>query len=112
MLLYVGPDAAVADHSYSQCIIHVSGEMYPVVFRGEPRQNPDSTFYPGDAFYYLFRWEERSDPLPETEHTCGLRADFFQQSKILHIARAYLKHVSNLGNFLDIVRIHHFGNDA
>ncbi len=50
-----------ADHSPTSCILHVRGETHPVTYLGEPRQNPDDTYYPGDAFYYIFRWEDRSD---------------------------------------------------
>ena len=60
---------AWADHSSTSCILHVRGETHPVTYLGEPRQNPDDTYYPGDAFYYIFRWEDRSDPGDCIVHT-------------------------------------------
>ena len=36
------------------CLINVNLNLYPVHYHGHKRQNPDNTFYPGDAFHYLF----------------------------------------------------------
>ncbi len=72
-------DAVVwADHSATDCIFHVSGSTYPVTYLGEPRQNPDNTYYPGDAFYYVFRWSERSDD----PAGCSVRAPLLETSRL------------------------------
>ena len=65
LLLWV-ISAAYAEHDPTTCIISVYGERHPVTYLNETRQNPDGTFYPGDAFYYLFRWQDRS---PDEECT-------------------------------------------
>ena len=36
------------------CIINANFNLYPVHYDGHKRQNPDNTFYPGDAFHYIF----------------------------------------------------------
>ena len=35
------------------CHVRIQGEMLPVQYMEEPRNNPDGTHYPGDSFYYL-----------------------------------------------------------
>ena len=73
------PDAAVwADHSATSCIFRVGGETRPVTYLGEPRQNPDNTYYPGDAFYYVFRWSEQSDD----PAGCSVRAPLLETSRL------------------------------
>ncbi len=73
-------DTAVwADHSPTSCILHVRGESHPVTYRGEPRQNPDGTYYPGDAFYYIFRWEDRSDEPGD----CIVHAPLLESGRLL-----------------------------
>ena len=42
--------------------ITVTGRTWPVTYMGEPRANPDGTYYPLDAMYYMFEWQDRSDP--------------------------------------------------
>ncbi|MDE0526736.1 MAG: hypothetical protein OXI27_09125 [Thaumarchaeota archaeon] len=72
-------DAAVwADHSATSCIFRVSGSTHPVTYLGEPRQNPDDTYYPGDAFYYVFRWSEQSDD----PAGCSVRAPLLETSRL------------------------------
>ena len=72
-------DAAVwADHSATGCILRVSGETRPVTYLGEPRQNPDNTYYPGDAFHYLFRWSEQSDD----PAGCSVRPPLLETSRL------------------------------
>ena len=79
------PDAAVwADHSATSCILHVRGETHPVTYLGEPRQNPDGTYYPGDAFYYIFRWEDRSDEPGD----CAVHAPLLESGRLLLDHRA------------------------
>ena len=74
------PGAAVwADHSPTSCILHVRGESHPVTYLGEPRQNPDGTYYPGDAFYYIFRWEDRSDEPGD----CTVHAPLLESGRLL-----------------------------
>ena len=76
----VATDAAVwADHSPTSCILHVRGESHPVTYLGEPRQNPDGTYYPGDAFYYIFRWEDRSDEPGD----CAVHAPLLESGRLL-----------------------------
>ena len=70
--------AAWADHSPTSCILHVRGETHPVTYLGEPRQNPDDTYYPGDAFYYILRWEDRSDP-----GDCIVHAPLLESGRLL-----------------------------
>ena len=72
-------DAAVwADHSATSCIFRVSGETRPVTYLGEPRQNPDNTYYPGDAFHYVFRWSEQSDD----PAGCSVRAPLLETGRL------------------------------
>lgn len=72
-------DAAVwADHSATSCIFRVGGETRPVTYLGEPRQNPDGTYYPGDAFHYVFRWSEQSDD----PAGCSVRAPLLETSRL------------------------------
>ena len=73
-------DTAVwADHSPTSCILHVRGESHPVTYLGEPRQNPGGTYYPGDAFYYIFRWEDRSDEPGD----CTVHAPLLESGRLL-----------------------------
>ena len=73
------PDAAVwANHPATDCVLRVSGSTYPVTYLGEPRQNPDGTYYPGDAFYYVFRWSEQSDD----PAGCSVRAPLLETSRL------------------------------
>ena len=77
--LCAAPDAAVwADHPATSCVLRVSGETRPVTYLGEPRQNPDGTYYPGDAFHYVFRWSEQSgDP-----GGCSVRAPLLETGRL------------------------------
>ena len=78
-------DTAVwADHSPTSCILHVRGETHPVTYLDEPRQNPDGTYYPGDAFYYIFRWEDRSDEPGD----CIVHAPLLESGRLLLDHRA------------------------
>jgi len=45
---------AYATHQSTQCDITIYAEILPVSYISEPRGNPDDSFYPGDAFHYLF----------------------------------------------------------
>ena len=38
------------------CNVSLQGQMLPVLYGGQPRNNPDGTYYPADAFYYLIRF--------------------------------------------------------
>ena len=70
--------AASADHSATECILRLSGTTHPVTYLGEERRNPDGTYYPGDAFYYVFRWSEQSD-----DHAgCAVRAPLLETSRL------------------------------
>lgn len=58
----LAPGDAWGSHEATQCMLTARGERMPVTYLGRERNNPDGTYYPGDAFYYLFSWEDRSDP--------------------------------------------------
>lgn len=88
------PDAW-ADHRATQCIMVIRGELYPVTYLGEYRQNPDGTFYPGDAFYYLFTWQDRS--LPDE---CGMRPPVLKTEGLqLNHTGVLMGAVDSLGGF-------------
>ena len=53
LLLFI-PLSAYASHESTQCDISIFGEILPVSYITETRGNPDNSFYPGDAFHYLF----------------------------------------------------------
>ncbi|MDE0267011.1 MAG: hypothetical protein OXK17_08365 [Thaumarchaeota archaeon] len=53
---------ASAGHSATRCVLRAHGEHMPVTYLELERNNPDGTYYPGDAFYYVFWWQDRSDP--------------------------------------------------
>ncbi|MCE2497817.1 MAG: hypothetical protein J4F28_02260, partial [Nitrosopumilaceae archaeon] len=84
------PEDAWSKHQATQCIMSIRGELYPVTYLGEYRQNPDRSFYPGDAFYYLFTWSDRSDP-----DECGMRPP------ILNTERLHLNHTGTLMSAVD-----------
>jgi len=48
------PSVSYASHQSTSCTITIQGEIIPVLYITEPRGNPDGSFYPGDAFHYLF----------------------------------------------------------
>ena len=48
------PIIAYASHQSTPCDITINGEILPVSYITETRGNPDDSFYPGDAFHYLF----------------------------------------------------------
>ena len=52
------PHQAFADGE-TTCSISVLGTAHPVHYDGSVRRNPDGTVYPGDAAYYLFRYEAK-----------------------------------------------------
>ena len=54
LLLFIIPAPSHAQTDEKPCIINASFNLYPVHYHGHKRQNPDNTFYPGDAFHYLF----------------------------------------------------------
>ena len=54
LLLFIIPSSSHAQTDEKPCIINASFHLYPVYYHGHKRQNPDSTFYPGDAFHYIF----------------------------------------------------------
>ena len=54
LLLFIIPSPSHAQTDEKPCIINASFHLYPVHYNGHKRQNPDNTFYPGDAFHYLF----------------------------------------------------------
>ena len=76
-------DESIATHTTSvsqPCNVRATGNMSPVLYQGQPRNNPDGTFYPGDTFYYLVRFSASStciglqlDPLKSFD---GLDVDF------------------------------------
>ena len=47
-------DASASHSSGTQpCSVQIRGQMLPVYYMDAPRNNPDDTYYPGDAFYYI-----------------------------------------------------------
>src|ERR1700675_2384521 len=46
------------------------------------------------------------------EHRAPAFTESLEQNKILHVARAYLHHVSVLSNQIDVAITHHFGDDG
>lgn len=50
------PPAALAQEASLPCSVGADAVMVAAEYGGEPRRNPDGTFYPGDAFYYVFRF--------------------------------------------------------
>lgn len=55
-LAIAGYDLAEAKHTpqaSKPCSVQLSGQLLPVMYVEQPRNNPDGTFYPADAFYYL-----------------------------------------------------------
>ncbi|MCE2498985.1 MAG: hypothetical protein J4F28_08400, partial [Nitrosopumilaceae archaeon] len=56
------PEDAWSKHQATQCVLRAHGERYPVTYLERERNNPDGSYYPGDAFYYLFWWRDYSDP--------------------------------------------------
>ncbi len=38
------------------CSVQIRGQMLPVSHLGEPRNNPDGTYYPADAFYFIIQY--------------------------------------------------------
>ena len=50
------PPAACAAEASLPCSVSSEGRLFAAEYGGQPRRNPDGSFYPGDAFYYLFRF--------------------------------------------------------
>ena len=49
-------DSADAKHSSKvskPCSVRAQSQTLPVFYEGQPRSNPDGSFYPADAFYYI-----------------------------------------------------------
>ncbi len=42
-------------HAQNPCSVSVSQVISPVIYQDSPRQNPDGSFWPGDAFYVIFK---------------------------------------------------------
>lgn len=59
---YTAQDAFATHNSKKSqpCSVYATGQMFPVLYNGGPRNNPDGTFYPGDSFYYLIRFSASS----------------------------------------------------
>ena len=38
------------------CSVRLQSQMLPVLYEGQPRNNPDKTYYPADAFYYIIQF--------------------------------------------------------
>ena len=79
------PSYTYAEHSATKCILDARGELYPVTYLGYERQNPDGSFYPGDAFYYVFWWRDNSEP-----GQCGMRPP------VLETQGLWLNHTSKM----------------
>ncbi|MCE2507441.1 MAG: hypothetical protein J4F36_13455 [Nitrosopumilaceae archaeon] len=44
-------DSFSLDHP---CSVKINSFLFPIVYNGTQRQNPDGSFYPSDGFHYLF----------------------------------------------------------
>ena len=116
-------DAVHATHSSKiskPCGVRLRGEMLPVWYDGQPRSNPDKTYYPADAFYYLLQFSasptcvglnigalKSNDGLDVQSHdivtwrSFGVRNYEYTQADPIESAKSH-KHVSlerNLKNF-------------
>lgn len=60
LALAVLPPAAYALDVSLPCSVRADGRMIAAEYEGMPRRNPDGSFYPGDAFYYIFRFSASS----------------------------------------------------
>ena len=85
-LMLEPPAAAHAEHEATQCILRAAGERLPVTYLAESRNNPDGTFYPGDAFYYVFWWSDRSEP-----GECGMRPPVLETQGVWVNHTAYIR---------------------
>ena len=55
MVAYLADIIDIPDvYAQSRCSVSVSHVLVPVTFEEKIRQNPDGTFWPGDAFYIIF----------------------------------------------------------
>lgn len=52
--------AAWAQDASLPCSVRADGELLDAHYQGAPRRNPDGSFYPGDAFYYIVRFSASS----------------------------------------------------
>ena len=56
VLLFIIPVTAYATHQSTQCNLSITSEIIPITYITENRNNPDMSFYPGDGFHYLFKF--------------------------------------------------------
>ncbi len=64
-----GIDDASASHTKSRpCNISIQGQTYPVMYQNQPRNNPDGTYYSGDAFFYIFKYSASPTCISLTVH--------------------------------------------
>lgn len=70
---------AEAKHKTVNCSINIyAAPLLPVYYLGEPRNNPDGTYYAGDAFHYIFRWDVIVDDDEGGCHAGPIRLDSAQ----------------------------------
>ena len=51
------PSLALASPDVSlPCSVNVTGKLIPAEYQSTPLRNPDGSFYPGDSFYYIFKF--------------------------------------------------------
>ena len=55
------PSLALASPDVSlPCSVNVTGKLIPAEYQSTPLRNPDGSFYPGDSFYYIFKFSASS----------------------------------------------------
>lgn len=61
LALAAAPCAALASSDASlPCSVGVAGRLIPAEYEGAPLRNPDGSFYPGDSFYFVFKFSASS----------------------------------------------------
>jgi len=54
LFLWSGSVDATHMQENTTCVVSIKSKTFPVMYNEEPRNNPDGSYYPGDAFHYLF----------------------------------------------------------
>ena len=54
---------ADGSHDSAHCRITATTGEYTITYNGNKRENPGGTYYPGDAFHYIFTWKGGPDCL-------------------------------------------------
>jgi hypothetical protein len=59
LILLLIPISAYATHQSLEksCSVSIDGQLFPVLYDEQPRNNPDGSFYPGDASHFVFKFK-------------------------------------------------------